>query len=105
MTAVLEKAVEKIQKKFQKDEKEKKLFPDAMKTSFSEGQQNIIDGKVIPYIQEHFSETLTVTEIADYAALNAQYMMRLFKKRTAGICYKLPHGKSKRTASKHRLEQ
>lgn len=27
MTAVLEKAVEKIQKKFQKDEKEKKLFP------------------------------------------------------------------------------
>ena len=82
MTAVLEKAVEKIQKKFQKDEKEKKLFPDAMKTSFSEGQQNIIDGKVIPYIQEHFSETLTVTEIADYAALNAQYMMRLFKKRT-----------------------
>ena len=64
------------------EEKEKKLFPDAMKTSFSEGQQNIIDGKVIPYIQEHFSETLTVTEIADYAALNAQYMMRLFKKRT-----------------------
>ena len=82
MTAVLEKAVEKIQRKFQKDEKEKKLFPDTMKTSFSEGQQNIIDGKVIPYIQEHFSETLTVTEIADYAALNAQYMMRLFKKRT-----------------------
>lgn len=80
-----------------------------MKTSFPEGQQNIIDGKVIPYIQEHFSETLTVTEIADYAALNAQYMMRLFKKMNrdfcAGICYKLPHGKSKRTASKHRLEQ
>ena len=65
MTAVLEKAVEKIQKKFQKDEKEKKLFPDTMKTSFPEGQQNIIDGKVLPYIQEHFSETLTVTEIAD----------------------------------------
>ena len=64
---IKEKAVEKIQKKFQKDEKEKKLFPDAMKTSFPEGQQNIIDGKVIPYIQEHFSETLTVTEIADYA--------------------------------------
>lgn len=60
-----------------------------MKTSFPEGQQNIIDGKVLPYIQEHFSETLTVTEIADYAALNAQYMMRLFKKEPGFLCWNM----------------
>lgn len=82
MMAVLEKAVEKIRKKFEKDEKEKKLFQEASKSPLPEMQQNIIDGKVIPYIKEHFAEPLTVAEIADHAALNAQYMMRLFKKKT-----------------------
>ena len=74
--------IEKIKKKFQKDEKEKAFFQDETKATLSDGQQNIIDQKVIPYIREHFSESLTVTEIAADAALNPQYMMRLFKKRT-----------------------
>ena len=82
MTEVLKKAIEKIKKKFQKDEKERAFFQDETKATLSDGQQNIIEQKVIPYIREHFSESLTVTEIAADAALNPQYMMRLFKKKT-----------------------
>ena len=100
MTAVLEKAVEKIQKKFQKDEKEKKLFPDAMKTSFPEGQQNIIDGmplfkkrtgiSVLEYVtncrMEKAKELLRntdwnneiVSEKLGYAS--SGYFIKLFKK-------------------------
>ena len=82
MTEVLQKAVNKINRKFQNDEKEKSLLNNEAKNSCSESHQSIIDKKVIPYIKEHFSEALTVTEIADYAALNSQYMMRIFKKQT-----------------------
>ncbi len=45
-----------------------------------ENEENIVENKIIPYIKEHYTEMITVTEIAEYAALNPQYMMRLFKK-------------------------
>ncbi|MFR3005581.1 MAG: hypothetical protein ACLTML_09605 [Blautia faecis] len=64
MTEVLKKAIEKIKKKFQKDEKERAFSGMRQKATLSDGQQNIIEQKVIPYIREHFSESLTVTEIA-----------------------------------------
>ncbi len=54
MTEVLKKAIEKIKKKFQKDEKERAFFQDETKATLSDGQQNIIEQKVIPYIREHF---------------------------------------------------
>ncbi len=47
-------------------------------------RENIIMTDVIPYIKEHFTEKITVAEIASDAALNMQYMMRLFK-RTTGV--------------------
>ena len=47
-----------------------------------ENGYDIIDNTVIPYIKEHFTKMITVAEIADYAALNPQYLMRIFKKKT-----------------------
>jgi len=43
---------------------------------------SLIDNSVIPYIKEHFTQMLTLSDIADNAALNPQYMMRIFKKKT-----------------------
>lgn len=82
LSRVLKKTVEKIREKQKKDENEKKLFQENPNNVIQEEPQNIIDGKVIPYILSHFQEALTITELADYAALNPQYMMRLFKKKT-----------------------
>lgn len=47
---------------------------------YEENDENIVEMKIIPYIHDHYTEMITVSEIADYAALNPQYMMRLFKK-------------------------
>lgn len=45
---------------------------------------NLITDKLIPYLNDHLCEHLTITDMARYLALNPQYMMRLFKK-TTGI--------------------
>ena len=44
--------------------------------------QQLIKSKVIPYLEEHFAEAIPVPDIAAYAALNPQYLMRVFKKET-----------------------
>lgn len=47
-----------------------------------ENGYDLVENRVIPYIKEHFTGMITVTDIAGYAALNPQYMMRIFKKKT-----------------------
>ena len=51
-------------------------------TEENDTDHNVIENSVIPYINMHYSEMITVSDIADHACLNPQYMMRLFKKKT-----------------------
>ena len=44
--------------------------------------RELIRQKILPYIEAHLAEAFTVSELADSVSLNAQYMMRLFKKET-----------------------
>lgn len=44
--------------------------------------RELIRRKILPYIETHLTESFTVAELADTVGLNAQYMMRLFKKET-----------------------
>ena len=53
-----------------------------LSTEDVENGYDIIENSVIPYIKEHFTQMLTVSDIAGYAALNPQYMMRIFKRKT-----------------------
>ncbi len=45
-------------------------------------REDIIKSKLIPYIRENINNPFTISDLAKYAALNPQYMMRLFKKTT-----------------------
>ena len=70
---VIQKAVLKLQ-----DIEEKQLELDLKEP---ENAYGIIENIVVPYIKEHFAERLTIEDIANVAALNPQYMMRIFKKK------------------------
>lgn len=75
LDGVLKKAIDKIRKNEADLQAEEEVISDIEK-------EDIIDSKVIPYIKAHYTEPLTVTDIAGYAALNPQYLMRLFKRKT-----------------------
>lgn len=45
-------------------------------------REDIIRAKLIPYIRENINSPFMITDLARHAALNPQYMMRLFKKTT-----------------------
>ena len=79
--------VEKIQKK---NEEQPELFSsrtdylsataDSDPMPASADSDEHIRTRVIPYIQEHIAAPITVTEIAQAVNLNAQYLMRLFRR-------------------------
>ncbi len=69
---ILKKTISKAEKR--KDEK------DIIEYEIFEEKNEIIHEKVIPYIKNHYKETITIEQIAKDAALNPQYLMRLFKK-------------------------
>lgn len=75
---VIEKAIGKIEEN-QAEELRQDNIPDYLSES---EKQDIIHTKVIPYIRENITNPFTITDLAKYAALNPQYMMRLFKKTT-----------------------
>ncbi|HHV09172.1 MAG TPA: AraC family transcriptional regulator [Clostridiales bacterium] len=75
---VIEKAVRRIE-----ENREEEMKQDMVQELLSDSEkQDIIHTKVIPYIRENITNPFTITDIAKYAALNPQYMMRLFKKTT-----------------------
>ena len=44
--------------------------------------EDLLQDKVFPFVESHLEEQFSVSDIADYVALNPQYLMRLFKKET-----------------------
>ncbi len=75
---VIEKAVRRIE-----ENREEEMKQDMVQELLSDSEkQDIIHTKVIPYIRENITTPFTITDLAKYAALNPQYMMRLFKKTT-----------------------
>ena len=80
LSEVLRKAVGRIQAREEVLQRESDRLTELL--SETEEKDNLIKSKVIPYIQAHYTEKLTVAGIADDAGLNAQYMMRLFRKTT-----------------------
>ena len=75
LEAALTKAVEKIESRREKNER-------LEKTQVQDTHEDIVYDKILPYIKEYLSESLSVELIAEHAALNPQYMMRMFKKKT-----------------------
>lgn len=75
---VIEKAIHKIEEN-KAEEMKQDLMQDLLLES---GKQDVIQTKVIPYIKENITNPFTITDLAKHAALNPQYMMRLFKKAT-----------------------
>jgi YesN/AraC family two-component response regulator len=75
---VLEKSVKRIEEI--KAEEQAQNYTQDLLTDTE--KQDIIHTKVIPYIHENLTNPFTITDLAKYAALNPQYMMRLFKKTT-----------------------
>ena len=75
MEAVIKKAVEKVR------EREKRFLREA-RVAKEQVQPNLVYQRIIPYIEEHLTESISVDTIAEYVALNPHYMMRLFKKET-----------------------
>ena len=75
LEAALTKAVEKIESRREKNER-------LEKTQVQDTHEDIVYDKILPYIKEYLSESLSVEQIAEHAALNPQYMMRMFKKKT-----------------------
>ena len=75
---VIEKAIHKIE-----ENQAEEIKQDFVQDFLSESEkQDIIHSKVIPYIKENITNPFTITDLAKHAALNPQYMMRLFKKTT-----------------------
>ncbi len=75
---VIEKAIHRIEEK-QAEEMKQDFSMDYLSES---EKQDIIHSKVIPYIKDNITNPFTITDLAKHAALNPQYMMRLFKKTT-----------------------
>lgn len=74
----VEKVIQKAVLKLQNIERQ----PVLLDLKEPENANDIIENIAIPYIKEHFTERLTIEDIANTAALNPQYMMRIFKKKT-----------------------
>lgn len=72
---VLKKAVANI------EERNKKIRTRSKLTGL-DTYENVVYGKIIPFIEENLTSSFSVETIADHVGLNPQYMMRLFKKET-----------------------
>ncbi len=48
----------------------------------AEASDDIVTGKIIPYIMKNLKTSFSIDDIANEVGLNPQYMMRLFKKNT-----------------------
>ena len=91
MERVLEKAINRIKKRREKDEKDLKdtgfetqvtIRPTESMSDGSERHNSIVFDQIIPYIDAHVTESISVDSIAEHVSMNPQYMMRLFKKET-----------------------
>lgn len=74
LTAALQKAVATVEKAMVRQGE----FP----TVGTENGRELVRAKILPYLEENLTKPLTVAELADLAALNPEYLMRVFKKET-----------------------
>ena len=71
----LEKAVSLIQQHRLENKQESSSIE-------AEKGESLLQDKVFPFIESHLDTQFSISDIADYVALNPQYLMRLFKKET-----------------------
>lgn len=75
MEQVLAKAVSRIREREKKEQRSGRLEHAGACT-------DAVYGRIIPYIEENLTKSISVEMIADHVSLNPQYMMRMFKKET-----------------------
>lgn len=79
METALQRAIDRLdQRSRQRTENDKK----SQRIEPKETHVDVVYGKVIPYIDEHLTESFDVEDVARFVSLNPQYLMRLFKKAT-----------------------
>ncbi len=75
LEAALRKAADSVELR---REKNSRLETDRVK----DVHEDVVYDKILPYIKAHLSDPLSVDQLAAYVALNPQYLMRMFKKKT-----------------------